>query len=58
MHHPVQFSELRAQESQAKHSNSKSTGAAAGTPTITRCFEKDRKYGRGSREYKISYRML
>ena len=49
----MQFSELRAQAGQAKHSKSKSAGAAAGTSTITHCFEKDRKYGRGSREHKF-----
>ena len=56
MHRPVQFSELQTLSGPAKQSKSresKSAGAAVtGTPTITGCFEKDRKYRRGSREHK------
>ena len=56
MHHPIQFNELQALSGPAKQSKSresKSAGAAAaGTSTITGCFEKDRKYGKGSREHK------
>ena len=56
MHHPVYFSKLQVLSGpvkQSKSRESKSTGAAAaGTPTITGCFEKDRKYERGSREHK------
>ena len=52
MHHPVQFSELQTLSGPAKQSKSReSKSAAAGTPTITGCFEKDRKYGKGSREH-------
>ena len=42
MHHPAQFNELqKAQAKQSKSRESKSAGAAAGTPTITHCFEKE-----------------
>ena len=53
MYHPVQFSELQTLSGLVKQSKSReSKSAAAGTPTITGCFEKDRKYGKGSREHK------
>jgi len=54
MYHPTQFNELHtAQTKQSKSRESKSAGAAAGTPTITHCFEKERKYGKGSREHNL-----